>query len=76
MNFLGTFLGYPNWCTGLQKVLAITDTCDKVDKHPPLRTKLLRGNQAFYASKAMLKAIMKKVSPGKKGHKKRSEKSL
>ena len=48
MNFLGTFLGYPNWCTGLQKVLAttlhhafinlITDTCDKVDKHPPLQT--------------------------------------
>ena len=52
----------------------IIDTCDKFDKvfleilnkHAPLRKKLLRANHALYISKAMWKTIMKRSSLEKK----------
>ena len=47
-----------------------------LDKHAPLKRKLLRANHASYASKALLKAIMRRSYLEKVYFKNRTENSL
>ena len=70
----------------LKNVLTIEniDDCTKfdeknlevLDKHAPLKRKLLRANHASYASKASLKAIMRRSYLEKVYFKNRTENSL